>query len=94
MPILTATSATAFPARVRLYQANRSRFPAEQLLPFAGQWVAFSADGKRIVACDKELADLEAKLMVLGQDPQEAWFEQIADGTATGAEISYNEVSR
>ena len=87
MPIPLASVGTTFPARVRTYRENRSRFQPEQLLPFAGQWVAFSGDGKRIVAFDKELADLDAKLAALGLDPQEVWFEQVTDEIATGAQI-------
>jgi hypothetical protein len=78
--------AAAFPARVRLYRENRSRFRPEQLLPYAGQWVAFSADGKQIVASDEAFANLEAKLSALGMDPQDVLFEQI-DGYAVRGEI-------
>jgi hypothetical protein len=88
MQIPTVASATGFPARIRVYQENRKRIRTEQLLPFAGQWIAFSADGKQIVACDKELADLEAKLFALGIDPQEVLFEHFDHGAATGAQIS------
>jgi hypothetical protein len=88
MQIPTTTSATGFPARVRVYQENRKKIRPEQLLPFAGQWIAFSGDGKQIVASDETLKNLDAKLLALGLDPQEAWFEQVAGETATGADIS------
>ena len=33
-----------------LYSKNRRDFPLQELQKYAGQWVAFSADGTRIVA--------------------------------------------
>jgi hypothetical protein len=35
---------------LRLFNANRDRFPVEQLLAHAGKQIAWSADGTRIVA--------------------------------------------
>lgn len=32
------------------FQDNRNKFPAEQLVPFEGKYVAWSLDGTRIIA--------------------------------------------
>lgn len=44
------------------YQNNREKFTLEQLRQHDGEWVAFSADGKRLVASAPSIADLSAKL--------------------------------
>jgi hypothetical protein len=33
-----------------LYEENRNKFPPEQLLPYAGRYIAWSGDGTRVVA--------------------------------------------
>ena len=40
------------------YRENRLRFPLEELRKFDHQWVAFSADGRRVVASGASIADL------------------------------------
>jgi hypothetical protein len=66
-----------FRERIRLYQHNRAQFLPEGLLPFVGKWVAFSTDGKQIVASHEKLAGLESELQAMGVNPQEVLFEQI-----------------
>jgi hypothetical protein len=39
---------------MRVFYANRAKFPPEQLVPYAGRWVAWTADGTRIVASAPE----------------------------------------
>ena len=87
MSTATAVTASDFAARIRAYQQKRRLFAPERLLPYAGQWVAFSADGARIVAADAVLAELEAKLAAQGIDPQEVLFEQVDIESATGSVI-------
>ena len=41
-----------------LFNANRAKFTYDQLAPYAGQHVAWSADGTRIVAHNVEVAEL------------------------------------
>ena len=60
----------SFAERMRLYRENRARFPVEDLRRHAGQWVAFSADGRRLVAADEDYARLEQVLSAAGQDPR------------------------
>ena len=41
------------------YQENRLRFPLGELAKYNGQWVAFSLDGRRILANSDDLATLD-----------------------------------
>ena len=59
------------------FRENRQRFPLEELRKYCGQWVAFSADGRRIVANAPTLEALEQQLEAAGEDPQQVWFEGI-----------------
>lgn len=65
--------------------ADRNRFSMAELLPYNGLWVAFSADGSRIVASAKELAELDRLVQGAGEDPQTVGFELIQfDDTVLG----------
>jgi len=59
------------------YGANRGRFPRAELEQFRGSWVAFSDDGRRIVASGETIQRLEEQLAAAGQDPQQVVFERI-----------------
>jgi hypothetical protein len=59
------------------YEENRARIPLADLRKYAGQWVAFSRDGSRILAGAESLRDLEARLVTTGLDPQEVALERI-----------------
>ena len=43
---------------INVYRENRAKFPVEELRKRDGQWVAFSADGQRIVAGATTIAAL------------------------------------
>lgn len=58
------------------YRTNRARFPRAQMEPYRGSWVAFSADGRRVVASGETLERLEEQFAA-GQDPQQVVFERI-----------------
>ncbi len=45
-------------ASTSVYRENRARFSKEELSKRDGQWVAFSADGQRIVASAGSIAEL------------------------------------
>jgi hypothetical protein len=59
------------------YRTNRAQFPREELAKHHGQWVAFSLDGRRILAGDEELERLGERLMARGEDLQQVVFEYV-----------------
>ena len=59
------------------YGTNRARFPRLELEQYRGSWVAFSDDGRRIVASGETIQRLEEQLAAAGQDPQQVVFERI-----------------
>ena len=76
---------------VPTFQQNRARFSWEDLKAYDGQWVGFSADGRRIVASATDLPELDARIRSAGEDPEEVWLERIAFDDASllgGAELS------
>jgi hypothetical protein len=58
---------------------DRARFTAQTLLQYNGQWVAFSADGRRIVASAAELLELDRLVIATGEDPASLGIERISD---------------
>ena len=46
------------PLDLVLFEENRNRFPVEKLLPYTGKFIAWSADGKQIVASAEDRARL------------------------------------
>jgi hypothetical protein len=61
----------------QLYRNNRVTFPPAELAKYRGQWVAFSPDGRRIVAGAAGLGDLEEQLAARGEDPQQVVLEHL-----------------
>jgi hypothetical protein len=56
------------------------------LEPLRGQWVAFSSDGRRVVAGSDDLAELDRLVVAAGEDPEAVAFERIdADDIYLGA---------
>ena len=60
-----------------VYEQNRRRIPAEVLEPYAGQWVAFSPDGTRVVAHGSRIEDLGREMDRLGVDSNRVVLERI-----------------
>jgi hypothetical protein len=54
---------------------NRALFPAAELAPYRGQWVAFTMDGRRVLASARTLGELDALLVALGEDPEKVALE-------------------
>jgi hypothetical protein len=54
-----------------LYELNRRKIPPEDLLPYAGQQVAFNGHGTEIIASAPDEVELMAKLDAMGV-PQSA----------------------
>jgi hypothetical protein len=65
------------PASTSAYRHNRSAFPLDELRKRNGQWVAFSADGKRIVAGAATLSELADLIRALQQDMRDVVLERI-----------------
>ena len=59
------------------FQKNRPNFPEEELAKYDGNWVAFSADGRRIVAAGKTLDDLVESVKAVGEDMQNVGIERV-----------------
>jgi hypothetical protein len=52
-----------------LVTENFNKFPREELLRYAGRFVAFSLDGSAILASGANEMEMEARLRELGIDP-------------------------
>jgi hypothetical protein len=61
----------------------------EELQKLVGHWVAYSADGSRIVAHGKDLTELDRRVIEAGEDPEEVALLRISDGGMifSGSEI-------
>jgi len=64
---------------MREYLRNRLKFPLDQLAQHAGEWVAWSPDGARIVASSSDLASLDNLIRAAGEDPEQCPIEGIPD---------------
>ena len=53
------------------FEQNRRRFPPEELLKYAGKYIAWSPDGRTIVASHDDPLQLEAAVRTAGYDPAE-----------------------
>ena len=59
------------------YRTNRERFSPAELAKYHGQWVAFSLDGRRIIASNEDLASLDEFIVASGQNPEQVALEHI-----------------
>ncbi len=66
-------------ARLSPFERNRMAIPLDEWRPYIGQWVAISPDGSRIVAGDADFAALDAKVIALGENPEEVCYEGVPD---------------
>jgi hypothetical protein len=53
------------------YERNRVSFPLEELVKYAGKFIAFSGDGKRIVAYGDSEEEVDAMVRSLGIHPSQ-----------------------
>jgi Family of unknown function (DUF5678) len=61
-----------------MYGENRRHFPPpEELLKLAGEWVAFSADGTRVLAHGKDFEEVKAAMEAAGLNPFDAVWDQL-----------------
>jgi hypothetical protein len=56
---------------MHIYLCNRRQFPPEELEKYAGQYVAWSPDGRSILASDDDPLRLDAAIQAAGYDPAE-----------------------
>lgn len=61
----------------RDFRTNRGDFPKAELDRYQGQWVAFNADGNRILAWGEDIAQVEAQLLAQGNNPNDVALERI-----------------
>ena len=70
------------------YRNNRARLPRAELAKYQGTWVAFSADGRRIVANGETVEQVEQKLATQGENGQNVvleWLPGHEDDSLLGA---------
>lgn len=48
---------------------NRQNFPLEELVKYAGKHIAYSLDGKRILASGETAEEVDQQLIAAGIDP-------------------------
>jgi hypothetical protein len=60
-----------------MYSWNRVKFPAEELLKYPDEWVAFSPDGTRILAHGKVFEEVRAAMRAKGLNPSDAVWDQL-----------------
>jgi hypothetical protein len=62
---------------ISMYGENRKTFPPrEEYLKLAGEWVAFSADGTRVLAHGKTFEEVKATMVAVGLNPFDAVWDQ------------------
>jgi hypothetical protein len=59
----------------KLFNENYARFPSEEILRHAGEYIAWNKDATRILASAKTMDELEAKIEVIGIN----WGETVAE---------------
>ena len=60
------------------FRRNQSRFPRAELEKYNGQYVAWSPDGRAILAADPDPLRVDALLVAAGHDPAEILVSRVA----------------
>ena len=60
------------------FRLNQSRFPRAELEKYNGQYVAWSADGTRILAADPDPLRVHSLIRAAGCDPAEILVTRVA----------------
>jgi hypothetical protein len=60
-----------------MWPENRNKFSADELLRYAGEWVAWSADGATILDHGTDLRATMDRMRSSGRNPHEAVWESI-----------------
>lgn len=61
----------------KVYVENLAKFLPEDLLPYADQWLAWSAAGSKIVAHHRDLAEAARQIEALGLEREEVVFDHL-----------------
>lgn len=64
-----------------IFNENRNRFLSEELVKFAGRYVAWNLDGTAILAAGQDEEEVDRNLVAAGIDPQmvvHSYVEQLA----------------
>lgn len=79
---------------VQQFQRNRQQFPAEELARYSGRYVAWSADGTRILASDADELRLANSLRDAGHDTAEILIAFVPPGDIIllGGGVAINKV--
>jgi hypothetical protein len=65
---------------MQLFQKNRQQFPRQELAKYAGQYVAWSPDGTRILACNEDELQLAEAVRAPGHDSGEVLIAFVPAG--------------
>jgi len=57
------------------YSRNKRKYPPEDLMKYAGQWVAWNTEGTQVLAAAEDLDGVIAALVAAGHDPQFAVYD-------------------
>ena len=68
---MNENSKTPPPPDLSLYHQNRQVFPREELLQYAGRYVAFSPDGTHILASGMDMEEVGRTLVAAGIHPSQ-----------------------
>jgi hypothetical protein len=71
------------------YHQTRGDLSPAELQQYSGKWVAFSADGTRIIAAASNLAELDKLVGAAGEDAEQVGYERIdlEDTSVGGADL-------
>jgi hypothetical protein len=61
------------------YVRNRSQVRPEELVPYLGQWIAWSLDGRRILAHHVDLLEASRQVKTGGFDDEDVNWEHIPE---------------
>jgi hypothetical protein len=65
------------PVDLGVFEKNRSRFPPEDLLPYAGQHILWNSDGTRVIASGPDWDSLEQQLQSAGIPGDHVVFDYV-----------------
>jgi len=77
------TAYPQYPWLPREFFENQKNFPEEELMKYAGEYIASSWEGDRILASGETVAQVWQKLLDAGLDPQRAVYDYVADGSVS-----------